>query len=747
MQIKPDEITSILKSRIEGLDTSSAELTEVGTVLSVADGICRIHGLENCMSFEMLDLPHGVTGLALNLESDNVGAVLFGEWEHISEGDTVRRTGRLLEIPVGDALLGRIVDPLGNPLDGKGPIETSEMRPAEHKAPGVVQRQPVTEPMLTGLKAIDSMIPIGRGQRELIIGDRQTGKTSIAIDAIINNRDRDLICVYVAIGQRKATVVQLASVLEEAGALENTIIVMAAADESAPIKFLAPYAGCAMAEYFLYNGKAALAVYDDLTKHAYAYRQMSLLLRRPPGREAYPGDVFYLHSRLLERSVKLNDDLGGGSLTALPVIETQAGDVSAYIPTNVISITDGQIFLEPKLFYAGVRPAINVGISVSRVGGNAQITPMRKVAGTLKLELSQYRDLEAFSQFGSDLDADTRRALARGERLVATLNQNERHPMPVEDQVVQIFAATNGFIDRINVDRVSEFLDNLTESVRGNEPELVKSIAEGEWSDEIQSKLKEASAPTPRTSAMTSTRRVCRWTMTIGRRPRAAVRHATATPSPNPSPRLRRHSQQPMATSQRDVRNRISSVKNIQKITRAMEMVAAARLRRAEQRIESLRPYADAIRRMTRQAAQAAGNVPRLPILAEHDQVNRVGLLVVAGDRGLAGAFNSNAVRAGIAAAASTASRAPRRCTSPPAGAGIVAGLPWSGGRRSLHRLHRPSGLRRCPYDRRASDGRLHRRRGRPGGDLLQRLHIAAVAGHPPRDAASPAAGERARRR
>jgi F-type H+-transporting ATPase subunit alpha len=492
MEINPDEITSILKNRIEGLDTSSAELTEVGTVLSVADGICRIHGLENCMSFEMLDLPHDVTGLALNLESDNVGAVLFGEWEHISEGDTVRRTGRLLEIPVGEALLGRIVDPLGNPLDGKGPIETSETRPAEHKAPGVVQRQPVTEPMLTGLKAIDSMIPIGRGQRELIIGDRQTGKTSIAIDTIINNRDRDLICVYVAIGQRKATVVQLASVLEEAGALENTIIVMAAADESAPIKFVAPYAGCAMAEHFLYNGKAALAVYDDLTKHAYAYRQMSLLLRRPPGREAYPGDVFYLHSRLLERSVKLNDDLGGGSLTALPVIETQAGDVSAYIPTNVISITDGQIFLEPKLFYAGVRPAINVGISVSRVGGNAQIAPMRKVAGTLKLELSQYRDLEAFSQFGSDLDADTRRALARGERLVATLNQNERDPMPVEDQVVQIFAATNGFIDRIDVEKVREFLAGLTESVRGNEPELVKTIAGGDWSDETQSKLKEA---------------------------------------------------------------------------------------------------------------------------------------------------------------------------------------------------------------------------------------------------------------
>src|ERR1700753_3064820 len=346
MQIKPDEITSILKSRIEGLDASEAELTEVGTVLSVADGICRVHGLENCMSFEMLELPHDVTALALNLESDNVGAVLFGEWEKISEGDTVKRTGRLLDIPVGEGLLGRIVDPLGNPLDGKGEIESTETRPAEHKAPGVVQRQPVTEPMLTGLKAIDSMIPIGRGQRELIIGDRQTGKTSIAIDTIINNKDRDLICVYVAIGQRKATVVQLASVLEEAGALQNTIIVMAAADEAAPIKFLAPYAGCAMAEYFLHHGKAALALYDDLSKHAVAYRQMSLLLRRPPGRETYPGAVFYLHSRLLERAVKLNDDLGGGSLTALPVIETQAGDVSAYIPPNGISTTDGPIFLE-----------------------------------------------------------------------------------------------------------------------------------------------------------------------------------------------------------------------------------------------------------------------------------------------------------------------------------------------------------------------------------------------------------------
>jgi F-type H+-transporting ATPase subunit alpha len=486
MQIKPDEITSILKSRIEGLDAGGAELTEVGTVLSVADGIARVYGLENCMSFEMLEFPHGVTGLALNLESDNVGAVMFGDWEKVAEGDTVKRTGRLLDIPVGDAMLGRIVDPLGNPLDGKGPIETTERRPAEFKAPGVVQRQPVTEPMQTGLKAVDSMIPIGRGQRELIIGDRQTGKTAIAIDTIINNKGTDLISVYVAIGQRLATVVQLAETLAEQGAMENTIIVAAPADEAAPIKFMAPYAGCAMAEYFLYKGRHALCIYDDLTKHAYAYRQMSLLLRRPPGREAYPGDVFYLHSRLLERAVKLNDDLGAGSLTALPIIETQAGDVSAYIPTNVISITDGQIFLEPKLFNSGVRPAINVGISVSRVGGNAQISPMKKVAGKIKIELSQYRELEAFAQFGSDLDADTQKTLARGERLVRTLNQDERSPLPVEDQVVQIYAATAGYLDRILSDKVEEFLLGLTQRVRAEDSELLAKIAGGDWSDETQ---------------------------------------------------------------------------------------------------------------------------------------------------------------------------------------------------------------------------------------------------------------------
>jgi F-type H+-transporting ATPase subunit alpha len=494
MEIKPDEITQILRARIEGLEADAADLSEVGTVLSVADGIARVHGLDNCMSLEMLELPHEVTGLALNLDSDNVGAVLFGEWDKIVEGDTVKRTGRLLEIPVGDELLGRLVDPLGRPLDGKGDINTTQTRPAEFKAPGVVNRQPVKEPMQTGLKAIDSMIPIGRGQRELIIGDRQTGKTAVAVDTIINNRDKDLVCIYVAIGQRLSTVVQFKETLEEAGAMDNTIIVAAPADEAAPIKYMAPYAGCAMGEHFLYNGGHALCIYDDLTKHAYAYRQMSLLLRRPPGREAYPGDVFYLHSRLLERAVKLNDDLGAGSLTALPIIETQAGDVSAYIPTNVISITDGQIFLESDLFFSGVRPAINVGISVSRVGGNAQTKAMKKVAGKLRLDLSQYRELEAFAQFGSELDPDTQKTLARGERLVEMLNQNERSPLSVPDQVASIYAGTGGYLDRIKVDRVSDFLADLLNRLHSEQSDLMSKMDAGEIADEDLDKLGDAIA-------------------------------------------------------------------------------------------------------------------------------------------------------------------------------------------------------------------------------------------------------------
>jgi F-type H+/Na+-transporting ATPase subunit alpha len=492
MQIKPDEITSILKQRIEGIEDGGADLAEVGTVLSVADGISRIHGLDNCMSMELLELPNDVTGLALNLESDNVGAVLFGPWDQIEEGDQVKRTGRLLEVPVGDEMLGRIVDPLGNPLDGKGEIDTGETRPAEFKAPGVVKRQPVKEPMMTGIKAIDAMTNVGRGQRELIIGDRQTGKSSVCLDAIINNRDKDLVCVYVAIGQRMSTVVDVAQELEDHDALDHTIIVAAPADEAAPIKFLAPYAGCAIGEHYLYNGKHALVVYDDLTKHAYSYRQMSLLLRRPPGREAYPGDVFYLHSRLLERAVKLSDELDGGSLTALPIIETQAGDVSAYIPTNVISITDGQIYLEADLFRSGVRPAINVGISVSRVGGSAQTTPMKKVAGKLRIELSQYRELEAFSQFGSDLDPDTQATLARGERLVEMLNQNERSPWAIEDQVAAIHSGTGGFLDRIKVDRIGEFHEMLLQRLHSENSDLMDKIADGNWDDSLESQLGDA---------------------------------------------------------------------------------------------------------------------------------------------------------------------------------------------------------------------------------------------------------------
>jgi len=493
MEIKPDEITKILRERIEGLETESADLSEVGTVLSIGDGIARVHGLDNCMALEMLQLPHDVVGLALNLEQDNVGAVLFGNWEEIVEGDTVKRTGKLLEIPTGDALLGRLVDPLGRPLDDKGDVNTDQTRPAEFKAPGVVKRQPVEEPMQTGLKAIDSMIPIGRGQRELIIGDRQTGKSAIALDTIINNRDQDLICIYVAIGQRMSTVIQFMEVLEQHGAMDNTIIVAAPADEAAPIKFMAPYAGCAMGEHFLYDGKHALCIYDDLSKHAAAYREMSLLLRRPPGREAYPGDVFYLHSRLLERAVKLNDELGGGSLTALPVIETQAGDVSAYIPTNVISITDGQIFLESDLFHSGVRPAINVGISVSRVGGNAQTKAMKRVAGKLRLDLSQYRELEAFAQFGSELDPETQRSLARGERLVAALNQRERSPLSVADQVVSIFAGTGGYLDRIKAERVQSFLEDLITRMRAEHADLLARINDtGQLSDDDEEALGDA---------------------------------------------------------------------------------------------------------------------------------------------------------------------------------------------------------------------------------------------------------------
>ena len=488
MKLRPDEITKVLRAQIEQYE-GVAEADEVGTVLQVGDGIARVHGLPSALALEMLELPHGVSGLALNLEEDNVGVVLLGEDTLIKEGDPVRRTGKVIQVPVGEALLGRVVDPLGNPLDGRGPIQASEYRPVEFKAPGVVQRQSVHEPLQTGIKAIDGLIPIGRGQRELIIGDRQSGKTTIAIVTIINQRGQDVKCFYVAIGQKASTVAQVVERLREAGAMEYTTVVVASAAASAPLKYLAPYSGAAMAEYFLYKGEHALCVYDDLSKQADAYRQMSLLLRRPPGREAFPGDVFYLHSRLLERACKLSDEMGGGSLTALPIIETQAGDVSAYIPTNVISITDGQIFLESKLFYSGVRPAVNVGISVSRVGGNAQIKAMRKVAGRLKIELSQYRDLEAFAQFGSELDAATQQTLSRGARLVASLNQPAFQPWPVEEQVTIIFAAGRGFLDNVDPADVSRVNDEIRSALR-NESSILTEIRETkDLPDALQDKL------------------------------------------------------------------------------------------------------------------------------------------------------------------------------------------------------------------------------------------------------------------
>src|SRR5438874_1160656 len=487
-QIKPDEIARVLRAEIENYE-KAVNVTETGSVISVGDGIARIYGLENVMAGELIEFPHNVSGIALNLEEDQVGAVLLGEYQEIKEGDEVRRTGKIVSVPVGKAMVGRVVNALGEPIDGKGPVATTETNALERIAPGVVARRPVKEPLQTGIKAIDSMIPIGRGQRELIIGDRQTGKTAVVVDTILNQRDQDMICLYVAIGQKASTVAQVYDRLRDEGAMDYTIIVSAAAQEAAPIKWMAPFAACAMGEYFLYNGKHAVCFYDDLSKHADAYRQLSLLLRRPPGREAFPGDVFYLHSRLLERACKLSDENGGGSLTALPIVETQAGDVAAYIPTNVISITDGQIYLESDLFFSGVRPAINVGISVSRVGASAQTKAMKKVAGRLRLDLSQYRELEAFSQFGSELDQATQQILARGERMVATLNQPQYDPWPMEEQVAALYAGVNGFLDPIPVAQIPRFQDELREHLR-SEGSVLKDIREsGDLSDETAEKL------------------------------------------------------------------------------------------------------------------------------------------------------------------------------------------------------------------------------------------------------------------
>ena len=475
MKMKPEEITAIIKKQIEDYNVEM-NVDDVGTVLEVGDGIAHIYGLDKCMSGELLELPHNVYGLAMNLEEDNVGAVLLGDDELIKEGDTVRRTGKVMSVPVGDAMIGRVVNPLGAPIDGKGAIKATEYRRVEVVAHGIAERQPVKQPLQTGLKAIDSMVPIGRGQRELIIGDRGTGKTAIAIDTIINQKDTGVICVYVAIGQKASTVARVVRTLEEHGAMAYTIVVAATASDGSPLQYLAPYSGVSMAEYFMHQGKDCLCVYDDLSKHAQAYRAMSLLLRRPPGREAYPGDVFYLHSRLLERAAKLSDELGGGSITALPIIETLAGDLSAYIPTNVISITDGQIFLETELFNSGVRPAINVGLSVSRVGGSAQIKAMKKIAGTLRLSLAQYRELAAFAQFGSDLDKSTKAQIDAGERTMQMLIQPQYQPMPVEDQVIQIYAAVKGYLMPVEVEDVQAFEDQLFKFMHANYPEVGADI-------------------------------------------------------------------------------------------------------------------------------------------------------------------------------------------------------------------------------------------------------------------------------
>ncbi len=489
MEIGTAEISRIIKEQIRDYE-KTVEIQEVGTVLSTGDGIARIHGLDKVAAGELLEFPHNIFGIALNLEEDNVGAALFGETHMIKEGDTVKRTGRIAEVPVGKEMIGRVVNALGEPIDGRGPIDAKEKRRIEIKAPGIVARQPVKEPLQTGLKAIDGMIPIGRGQRELIIGDRQTGKTAVAIDAIINQKGGNVICIYVAIGQKRSTVAQVVDRLREAGAMEYTIVVAATASESAPLQFIAPYSGCTMGEYFRDSGGHALVIYDDLSKHAVAYRQLSLLLRRPPGREAYPGDVFYLHSRLLERAAKMSNERGGGSLTALPIIETQAGDVSAYIPTNVISITDGQIFLESDLFYSGVRPAINVGISVSRVGGNAQIKAMKQVAGTLRLDLAQYREMAAFAQFGSDLDAATQKQLNRGARLVELLKQGQYQPLSIEQQVVIIYAGTNGYVDELPVAALKKYEQELFSFISSKHADVFADILKKrELDNDLRAKL------------------------------------------------------------------------------------------------------------------------------------------------------------------------------------------------------------------------------------------------------------------
>ena len=630
MKLRPEEITSILKSRIEQYDVET-DLSEVGTVLQVGDGIARVHGLENCVSLERLEFEHGVVGIAFNLEEDNVGVALFGQWQLVKEGEPVRRTGAVMSVPVGEGLLGRVVDPLGNPLDGQGPIEAATTRPLEFKAPGVIQRQPVTQPLQTGLKSIDSMIPIGRGQRELIIGDRGTGKTAVGIDTIINQKGGDVICIYVAVGQKASTVAQVYEKLRDEGAMDYTIIISAPAQEAAPIKWMAPFAGAAMGEYFLYNGKHALVIYDDLSKHADSYRQLSLLLRRPPGREAFPGDVFYLHSRLLERACRLSDALGGGSLTALPIIETQAGDVSAYIPTNVISITDGQIFLESDLFFSGVRPAINVGISVSRVGGNAQTKAMKKVAGRLRLDLAQFRELEAFAQFGSELDPATQQALGRGERMVATLNQPQYQPWPFEEQVVAIYAGNNGYLDKVPVGQVPRFQEELRETLRSG-GEVYEAIRETkDLGDETVAKLD---------AALDEVRRGLQHRGGEGARRLDGVRSGSQA-----ADQVRHQHAQDHARTRARRRREAAAGPDADR--------GDAPLRRHDERPH--RPASVALPRRCRS----------LPLLQQRETIETVLIVPLTGDRGLAGAFNGQVIRRAFASSGRSWPRA-RRCGGSP---------------------------------------------------------------------------------
>jgi F-type H+-transporting ATPase subunit alpha len=646
-QIKADEITALLKEQIANYD-AKMRVDEVGTVITLGDGIARLHGLDKVMAGELLEFPHDIAGLAMSLEEDQVGCVLLGDYTEIREGDQVKRTGKILSVPVGDAMIGRVVNALGQPIDDKGPIQTRDMLPVERLAPGVIARQPVREPMMTGLKAIDSMIPIGRGQRELIIGDRQTGKTAVALDSIINNEKNDLICIYCAIGQKRSSIAGVVQTLDEYGAMGHTIVVAASASEPAPMLYLAPYAACAMGEYFRDKGRHALIIYDDLSKHAIAYREISLLLRRPPGREAYPGDVFYLHSRLLERAAKLSDANGGGSLTALPIIETQAGDVSAYIPTNVISITDGQIFLETDLFNSGQRPAVNVGLSVSRVGFSAAIKAIKQVGSTLKLDLAQYRELAAFSQFGSDLDKITQNQLNRGKRLSELLKQPQFQPLTAEKQVIILFSGTQGYLDDLQVEQIRAFEDGLYPYLDSAQSQLLNDIATKKALDDdlrnrIHAALKEYKARLP----LRTGRGEGRSGQTCSR---AGKEEGAGAESRAAGSCGALSAYKPMANVL-DLRRRIRSVRNTRQITKAMKMVSAAKLRRAQERAVSARPYAsmlasvlESLKRRAEIYDPETGEC-RHPLLLTRPE-KRILLVVVSGDKGFAGAFNTNIFKA-----------------------------------------------------------------------------------------------------